>query len=635
MVQKQVQKPVQAEKNRDAAMDDNTMPQYMSKNPRGTGYLFRRAVPADIRPTIGKREFKETLGGDYRSACQRCRELAVETDQQIAAARAKAATQPALSGDSERVVAQSTLPLTEIHEVTPDLIARLHSTVIEQVQSADREQRYRAHEAISPVEKLREIERVWSWANLAWHGDDTAVYGWLEMLTGTLKRNGYRLANELHGSSQERALLIEYASAYRDALDILKAEYSGKPVSVRLTAALLKQAEPVSAPSAGAMLLSAAIQEFLEHLPPAKRVMNEKHGFILPIFLEVVGDMPITDLRQTHVKDFLLTVQKLPPRWSDLRRKEKRSIRELASQTWDKTLSLKTYEDTYRASLRTFLECAVADWQDVGFPTTLTTSVPYLGSRTKTERKQRAIRPDEIRLIFFNENMEKIRKSPAKVHKFWLLAIELYTGARVREICQLNPQHDWGYRDGHWWLCFTNEAGENPDPDVTKSVKTGKPRTIPMHSELVRIGLPSYLERLKKSGARRLFPQWKPTQGDAGAAPGKWVANYMRSIGLHGVANEQGNAVRGSHTFRHTLLTHGRLNGVNLRCISGHQEKTDNPIADGYEDETMLLSLSEMAARLEKLDYGVELPVPEPALVVSSSRQRPTTSSSPRVETRR
>lgn len=637
MVQKRVQKRVQAKDDGNAAMDEITMPQYMSKNARGTGYVFRRAVPEDIRPTIGKREFKEPLGSDYRHACQRCRELAVDTDQQIAAARAKAAPLASAVEDAKRMETQSSIPdtsLTAIHEVTPDLIARLNATVIEQVRNADREQRFRTLEAINPVEKLGEIQRVRSWATLAQFGDETAVYGWSSMLTNTLKRNGYCLAPELRGSLSERELLIEYASAYGDALDTLAAEYSGKKVSVSLPAATLQRIETVVSADSEVMLLSAAINEFLAHLPPAKRVMNEKHRFILPIFLEVVGDMPITDLRQTHVKDFLLTVQKLPPRWSDLRRKQKANIRDLASQTWDKTLSLKTYEDTYRASLRTFLDSAVANWQDVGFPTTMTTNIPYTGSRTKTERKQRAIRPNEIRLIFFNESMEKIRKNPAQVHKFWLLAIELYTGARVREICQLNPQHDWGCRDGHWWLCFTDEVGENPDPDVIKSVKTGKARTIPMHPELVRIGLPEYLDRLKQGGARRLFPQWKPTQGDAGAAPGKWVINYMRSISLHGVANEQGNAVRGSHTFRHTLLTHGRLNGVNLRCISGHQEKTDNPVADGYEDETVLLTLSDMAARLAKLDYGVELPVPTLAQA-PYSRQKRTGASLPEIETRR
>jgi integrase len=190
--------------------------------------------------------------------------------------------------------------------------------------------------------------------------------------------------------------------------------------------------------------------------------------------------------------------------------------------------------------------------------------------------------------------------------------MELYTGARVREICQINPQYDYGCQDNIWWLRLTNEPGVSPDADVVKSMKTGRARTIPMHPELVRLGLPQFLAQLQRGGARRMFPQWAPNKGNAGAGPGKFVANYMRAIGLHGIANEQGNAVRGSHTFRHTLLTYGRKNGVNLRCISGHKESSDNKVADGYEDETVLLPLVEKAERLAKLNYGIELPVARP-----------------------
>ena len=611
MVQKRVQNQVQKAKvGGKVVMEEIAMPQFMSKSPRGTGYLFRRGVPADIRASIGKREFKFSLGGNYQAACQRCRELAVETDRQIAMARAGSTAQPDSSSELTSVIAQSASLLVEIQEIDSDFISRLQATVVEDVLRNDREQRYRGHKAISLDEKLREIERVHNWAVMASNGHEIAVSGWLDMLTSTLKRNGYRLAESLSGSQSERMLLVEYASAYRDALDILEAQYLGKPSPAGASGAPLVGRALPSASSQQVFQLSGAIKEFLENLPPEKRSANEKHEFVLPAFLEVVGDMRITELRQSHVKDFLLTVQKLPPRWSELRKKDKKSIRQLAGQKWAETLALSTYEGTYCSSMRTFIKRAVADWQDVGFPTTLTTNVNYLGSRTKVELKQRALTLDEIQSVFFNSRMEKILGSAAKVHKFWLLAIELYTGARVREICQINPQYDWGNKDGVWWLRLTDEAGEKPDSDVIKSVKTGKPRTIPMHAELVRIGLPEYLEHLKSKGARRLFPQWAPTKGDAGAAPGKWVANYMRSIGLHGVANELGNAVRGSHTFRHTLLTHGRKNDVSLRCISGHQEKTDNPVADGYEDETVLVTLADMSARLAKLDYGVKLPVP-------------------------
>ncbi|MBV6273437.1 hypothetical protein KVP09_11020 [Alcaligenaceae bacterium CGII-47] len=216
MVQKQVQKSVQiAKKGRDAAMDENTMPQFMFKSPRGTGYLFRRGVPTDVRAIIGKREFKLTLGGNYQTACERCRELAVETDKQIAAARASSNAQLAPSGELAHEIAQSALPLIEISEISPDFVRRLHATVIEQVQRGDREQRYRGREAINVTEKLGEIERVRNWAVMARNGDDMAVKGWSDMLSGTLKRSGYRLADQLRGSQEERVLLIEFASASR------------------------------------------------------------------------------------------------------------------------------------------------------------------------------------------------------------------------------------------------------------------------------------------------------------------------------------------------------------------------------------------------------------------------------------
>ncbi|WP_235375811.1 DUF6538 domain-containing protein [Burkholderia thailandensis] len=594
------------------------MPQFMFKTRTGTGYLFRRGVPEDVRHIIGRREFKEKLSGDYRTACRERDRLAHESTERIASARNGLQR---LSKNGFHVWDD----LEVLNEVTPDVAQRFFSTVFATTEIADIQRREAAavgQQAGLEMGEARaahsESERLLRRALAT--GDCSAFQ---QVTHQTLYLNGYRLADELIGTVDEGRLLLAFVRAHLAGIGVVQARDNGEDRPVATPAAPLKRPVGESGAVVGVanvMMLSAAIKEFLEHLPPAQRAMNEKHRFILPAFLEVVGDMPITELRQSHVKDFLLTVQKLPPRWSDLRRKSGQNIRDLASKGWSETLSLKTYEGSYLASLRTFIDCAVADWQDVGFPTTLTTNIPYLGSRTTTERKQRALRPDEISLIFFNDRMKKIVASPAQVHKFWLLAIELYTGARVREICQINPQSDWGSKDGIWWLRLTNEPGESPDPDVIKSVKTGKPRTIPMHAELVRLGLPDYLEQTKRGGARRLFPQWTPTSGDAGAAPGKFVANYMRTIGLHGVTNEQGNAVRGSHTFRHTLLTYGRKIGVNLRCISGHKESSDNQVADGYEDETVLLTLADMSARLAKLDYGVELPVPVPAPVASRSR---------------
>lgn len=570
------------------------MPAYLSKSPSGTGYLFRRGVPADIQKTIGKREFKQALGGDFQSASQRCRELAVETDRQIRAARAALLGETPQRASLAIAAGQDEPGLVSIKTISPDLLERLRTSVVEQVLHADRAQRRHAGAAINPAAKIEEIERVRAWANLAWLGEETAIYGWSDMLSGTLRRNGLQLDSQLRGSPQERDLLVEYAAAYREALDTLKATYAGNPAHIGAPASGRDRKALDNTPALSSMSLASAVQDFLTHLPPAKRSMNEKHSFILPALVEVVGDVPIGELRQSHIKEFLLTVQKLPPRWTDIRRKEGKTIREIAAQEWEKTISLATYDGSYRASLHAFLARSVLEWQDIGFPTTLSTLVPYFGTRTKAVQKQRSLTQEEIKTIFFNDEMNKIAQSPIKVYK-----------------CT----------NGIWWLRFTTAEGETPDSDVYKSLKTSKPRTVPIHAELVKAGIIEFLTSLKDNGDTRLFPQWNATDGDAGAAPSKWVSSYMRRRGIHGVANELGNAVRGSHTFRHTLLTHGRKNDVNLRCISGHKESTDNPVADGYEDETLLLPLSEMAARLAKLDYGVPLPRPVAVKLPASERK--------------
>jgi hypothetical protein len=52
------------------------------------------------------------------------------------------------------------------------------------------------------------------------------------------------------------------------------------------------------------------------------------------------------------------------------------------------------------------------------------------------------MRPDELKNLFEGAALAKIANTPRKVHQFWLPLVGLYTGARVNEICQLNPQTD-------------------------------------------------------------------------------------------------------------------------------------------------------------------------------------------------
>ena len=68
---------------------------YLSRIP--SGYVFRRAIPAELRPILGKREFKIALGTDYATACRRAREEAFRSDSLLDNARTRLGDQAALS----------------------------------------------------------------------------------------------------------------------------------------------------------------------------------------------------------------------------------------------------------------------------------------------------------------------------------------------------------------------------------------------------------------------------------------------------------------------------------------------------------------------------------------------------------
>ncbi len=201
-------------------------------------------------------------------------------------------------------------------------------------------------------------------------------------------------------------------------------------------------------------LLSTVIDSFLATYNGDKKpAMLKKHSSVLPVLLEIIGDRPVSELKQQHLVDFFDELMKLPPSWKSDLEKHGCSLKELARMSHPKTIGPKTIDDTYKASVRAFLTAAKSRWQDQGFPVTLTTNgIEYRGTREEGENKQRAFRPDELKRLFEGAAMKLIASDPAQAHRYWLPHIGLFTGARVNEICQLNPQLDIIQADGIW--CF-------------------------------------------------------------------------------------------------------------------------------------------------------------------------------------
>jgi integrase len=103
--------------------------------------------------------------------------------------------------------------------------------------------------------------------------------------------------------------------------------------------------------------------------------------------------------------------------------------------------------------------------------------------------------------------------------RFWLPLIDLFTGARPNEICQLELRDVRRTDQGTWYfdlvvLSDDEDADETPrGTDGGKRLKTATSRRkIPIHPQLIRIGLLRYVEQLRHAGATRLFPSLKPDE---------------------------------------------------------------------------------------------------------------------------
>ena len=149
---------------------------------------------------------------------------------------------------------------------------------------------------------------------------------------------------------------------------------------------------------------------------------------------------------------------------------------------------------------------------------------------------------------------DKRESEPGKTHvrdgRFWLPLIALFTGARLGEIAQLEVS-DVRQDRGVWIFHITDEGGAD------KSVKTaGSARVVPIHPELVRIGLLEYREVMERRGEKRLFPELKRDQrGHFGSASKFWNA-HIETLGV------KGDRSLNFHSFRHTVADAFRRAGL-------------------------------------------------------------------------
>jgi integrase len=352
--------------------------------------------------------------------------------------------------------------------------------------------------------------------------------------------------------------------------------------------------------------LSWAIDDYISYYrTEGHKPMLSKIEQQLPMFLEIVGNKQVHHLEQSDINSYFEEIQKLPSNWASLQKKGM-SLKKIINDNEGKEgLAEATVKKSYRAVLSGFI--AILRIR-VGLTTLQSLStdkgvISYKGNKRIGYGKQRAITPDELKRLFEGIEMREFANDKEKLHMFWLPHIGLYTGARINEICQLNPQTDILEEDGVWYFKMTEDTdAELSDNDVEQSIKNHKERRVPVHSQLISLGLIYYVQRLKKQGAKRLFPAWKPVLGKASSKADDWFLDYIRTIGLRDETPFK--MLVGFHAFRHTFMNHAHDNDIeNYYTLSGHDDKTTSKVIQGYRGNKGLPKLKLM---MEKFDFDID-----------------------------
>jgi len=302
--------------------------------------------------------------------------------------------------------------------------------------------------------------------------------------------------------------------------------------------------------------------------------------------LESVCPKPLGEFTKADILTFKRAMLDAPAhpknKFGDVGFKEAIELNNALAQPKDK-IGTGTVGKKYGSNLRTFFGWAFANDLIGENPTE---GISF-GEGTKASSSDRfPFSVPQLQLLFDAALFRGCRSerqllSPGSVsmrhtHYFWTPLIGAFSAMRLGEILGLRLEDIVLLNDRHHFR-VTRNAIRGPADEIHSLKSAAAERDVPIHPELIRIGLLDYWQSLLAQKATGpLFPRVKPgADGYLSSPTSKWFNRFRKSVGL-------GGRKLAFHSLRHSMKNACRASGVDSRIQDLWFGHSDNSVAGIY-----------------------------------------------------
>jgi len=285
-------------------------------------------------------------------------------------------------------------------------------------------------------------------------------------------------------------------------------------------------------------LLSSKVEKYIES--KRKALPGSKQVAYLPgkirNFIDTIGDKPVRDYTREDFETYRDILDRTPKHAFTRYKTHDLKFAAEANAKLPRPMPILdqgSVDDNYLSPIKNFFTYLLLNQQIPSSPGVGVLSARAIENR-RTERADEARSPfsaDQINAYF----KYMARNRSAATEDYWLPILALYTGARLNELCQIEPRRVIMHND-RWHIDLLTRYDKDEIDEAVKGLERNERdlarmqlktasarRQIPIHDDLMKVGFIDFVDSRRGAGdARRLFPKIKPDQfGYYSSAVGK------------------------------------------------------------------------------------------------------------------